>query len=218
MSGFKITKGGWMATVPPRYLEYLIYVDPERCVGCRSCEIACAVEHSSSKELFQAVFEDPTPRPRTKVVPAAGVYVPMRCMHCDPAPCVEACPTGAMQRTEEGFVISDLEKCIGCRTCLLACPFGHPAYDFRRKVVKCDHCVDRFRAGLPPACVEACPTGALRYGRAEDILDREKIRRAADMVLGLAEAAVVYARPAEKAPKSPLASLREMYETVRWSE
>jgi len=184
-----------VTTIP----EYLIYVDPSRCVGCKSCEIACAVEHSSSKTLYGAITEFPLPRPRTKVVSADGIYVPMRCMHCDPAPCVEACPTGSMHRTEEGFVVSDPRRCIGCRTCLLACPFGHPSYSSENKVIKCDHCVDRVRAGLPPACVEACPTGALRYGRTEDLLDEEKRKRALELILGLGEGGVVYRKAREGA-------------------
>lgn len=180
--------------------EFLIYVDPSRCVGCRSCEIACAVEHSLSKSLYASIFEDPRPKPRTSVVVADSIYVPMRCMHCDPAPCVEACPTGSMHRTDEGFVISDPSKCIGCRTCLLACPFGHPSYSRAGKVIKCDHCVDRFRVGLPPACVEACPTGALRFGRAEELLMEEKRRRALELIIGMGEGGVIYKRASSGFP------------------
>jgi len=191
-------------------------VDPSRCVGCRSCEIACAVEHSESRNLFGAIFEDPFPRPRTKVVVADRLLVPMRCMHCDPAPCEQACPTGAMHRTEEGFVVADREKCIGCRTCLLACPFGHPSYDSTLKVIKCDHCVERMRKGLPPACVEACPTGALRFGRAEDLLYEEKRKKALEMILGMQEAGVVYAKVEREAPESPISKVKEMYKSVGW--
>ena len=201
---------------PAHLSEYIIYVDPSKCVACKSCSIACAVEHSESKNIYQAVFEEVLQRPRTKLVAADNLYVPMRCMHCDPAPCVEACPTGAMHHTEEGFVLADREKCIGCRTCLLACPFGHPLYDSEQKVIKCDHCIDRFKAGLPPACVEACPTGALRYGRVEDLLYEQKRKKALEMILGVEEAGVVYAKVERAAPINPVAQVREMYKNVRW--
>jgi Fe-S-cluster-containing dehydrogenase component len=83
----------------------LIYVDPSKCVGCRSCEIACAVEHSLSKNLFLSITERPLPRKRVRVIPADDFTVPMRCMHCEDAPCIAVCPTGAMEKTAEGFVV-----------------------------------------------------------------------------------------------------------------
>jgi len=194
--------------------EYLIYIDASRCVACKSCEIACAVEHSESKTLVQAVFESPKPRPRVKVVVAATLTVPMRCMHCDPAPCIEVCPTKAMYRVEEGYVLSDPVRCIGCRACLIACPFGHPAYSPELKVIKCDHCVERLRQGLPPACVEACPTGALRFSKAEELLLEVKERKAAELVTGAVSPGVAYAKPPEK--PSPISVIKEMYKPVRW--
>jgi len=197
----------------------LIYVDPSKCMGCRSCEIACAVEHSLSKNLFLSVAEKPLPRKRVRVVPADNFIVPMRCMHCDDAPCVAVCPTGAMEKTAEGFVVVGTLKCIGCRMCMMACPFGHPVYDPTSKIViKCDHCPDRMKKRLPPACVEACPTGALRYGRVEELLEETAARKAKELVSGLGKGKVLYrGMVTEKpAPESPVQKIKEMYESVRW--
>jgi carbon-monoxide dehydrogenase iron sulfur subunit len=157
----------------------MIYVDVERCVGCLSCMIACAVEHSATKNLYTAIAEKPTPKPRIKVYNVAGVNVPMRCLHCASAPCIEVCPTGAMHRTEEGFVVVDYSKCIGCGLCSLVCPIGHPIVDRELgKIVKCDFCVDRVRAGKKPACVEACPVGALIFGETEEVMEYIRRRQA----------------------------------------
>jgi len=195
----------------------LIYVDPSKCLGCRSCEIACAVEHSLSKNLFLSIAERPSPRKRVRVIPADSFIVPMRCMHCDDAPCVAVCPTGAMEKTPDGFVVVEALRCIGCRMCMMACPFGHPIYDPLSKIViKCDHCPDRMKEGLPPACVEACPTGALRYGKVEELLEETAVRKARELVSGLGKGKVVYKTVTEKAPESPVQRIKEMYGPVRW--
>jgi len=141
----------------------------------------------------------------------------MRCMHCDDAPCVAVCPTGAMEKTPEGFVVVEALRCIGCRMCMMACPFGHPIYDPLSKIViKCDHCPDRMKEGLPPACVEACPTGALRYGKVEELLEEMAVRKARELVSGLGKGKVVYKTVTEKAPESPVQRIKEMYGPVRW--
>ena len=150
----------------------IVYINPEKCTGCRSCEMACAVEHSRSKDLYEAIFEEPTPKPRLKVVAVDFFNVPMRCQHCEEAPCLDVCPTGAILKTEEGFVVLNQNSCIGCLMCVMVCPFGHPKYEPEyRSVLKCDFCVDKVRQKSEPACVEACPTNALRYGALEEILD-----------------------------------------------
>jgi carbon-monoxide dehydrogenase iron sulfur subunit len=200
-------------------LYELVYVDPSKCVGCRSCEIACAVEHSLSKNLFLSITEKPLPRKRIRVISVDNFTVPMRCMHCEDAPCIAVCPTGAMEKTAEGFVVVNSPKCIGCRMCMMACPFGHPIYDSLSKIlIKCDHCPDRMKEGLPPACVEACPTGALRYGKVEEILGETAVKKAKELVSGLGKMEVLYRTviPEKLAPESPVQKIKEMYGSVRW--
>ena len=155
-----------------------VFVNPERCVGCRQCEIACAVEHSQSKDLYQAVFEKPKPRPRIRVGP--GIYLhtafPNKCRHCDPAPCQSVCPTGAISRNGD-IVLIDGNKCITCAMCAMVCPFDvigyyESAVVLRQRTValKCDHCIERQRAGQIPACVEVCKAGALEFGEINELV------------------------------------------------
>lgn len=151
-----------------------VFVQPERCVGCKQCEIACAVEHSQSKDLYQAVFETPKPKPRIQVGP--GIYLnssfPNKCRHCDPAPCMAVCPTAAISRSpDQDSVLIDGLKCISCAMCALVCPFDVVRYyesaeALKGKIValKCDHCVRRQEQGLEPACVEVCKVNALLFG------------------------------------------------------
>ncbi len=159
-----------------------VIVHPERCVGCMQCMIACAAAHSRSGELFSAVRETPTPKPRIHV--GVGCFeegFPNRCRHCNPAPCMAACLPGAIYRHKEtGTVLIDAATCINCASCAMACPYGviryHPdpaAPDGRAVAVKCDNCIDRQRRGMRPACVEACKTGALTFEESADAMKRK---------------------------------------------
>ncbi|EEB72947.2 4Fe-4S dicluster domain-containing protein [Thermococcus sp. AM4] len=197
-----------------------VYIDPSKCMGCRACEMACAIEHSMSKTLFGAIQEKPKPKPRLKVVVADFFNVPMRCQHCEDAPCMKACPTGAISKTEEGFVVLNPNMCIGCLMCVMACPFGHPKYEPEYKVVlKCDSCVERIREGKLPACVEACPTGAMKFGRLSDILDEVRTEKAENLISGMKVPGMVYVKPIvekkEEGPVKPM-DLYRMYTSVRW--
>jgi len=101
-------------------------------------------------------------------------YAKRQCMHCLNPACVAACPAAAMYRSPEGPVIYRPERCLGCRYCQAACPFGVPMFEWDNPITpvisKCWFCYDRLQAGEPPACVDACPTGALRFGRRSDLL------------------------------------------------
>ncbi|MCX7805293.1 MAG: 4Fe-4S binding protein [Planctomycetota bacterium] len=167
-----------------------IEVRPERCAGCLSCELACAVAHSKSKTVAGAAAERPRPRARVKVVPAAGFCVPMACRHCAEAPCVVVCPTKALSRKDTSDpVLLAVELCIGCRACAMVCPFGAISADEDgRAVLKCDLCANRTAEGLEPACVSACPTGAIRYVEVE-VVAAEKRRTAAEDMVAASEAA-----------------------------
>ncbi len=152
-------------------MQKTVFTLMERCVACKSCEIACAVAHSKSGSVAKAQLEEPRPRPRVRITAAGAYAFASRCAHCDDAACIAACPTGAMQReARTGAVIVDQERCIGCWMCVVTCPFGAVTADPRTsRALKCDLCQDRLARGLDPACVEACPTGAMVYATPEEL-------------------------------------------------
>jgi len=127
-------------------------------MGCKSCEIGCAVQHSEGKTLFSALLEIPAPMKRLFVETAEGVKMPILCRHCDDAPCLNACISGCLYKDENGFIRRKKERCVGCWTCLMVCPFGVVTRDVNKHLaVKCDRC---HKLDVP-ACVTACPTKAL---------------------------------------------------------
>jgi len=146
-------------------MKRILVVKVDKCLGCKSCEIACAVEHSASKNLFEAIHEKNKPRSRVHVGQGDGFAVPLQCRQCEDAPCVAICPTKALNRTNpESPVMVDMDLCIGCTWCVLACPFGVITMDDSSKaIIKCDQCFERVAQGKLPACVEGCPSGALEY-------------------------------------------------------
>lgn len=137
-----------------------VLVNPEKCLGCKSCELACAVEHSQSKDLVGALSERELPQKRVHVTQGKLAPLPLQCRHCAEAPCVDACMTGALQSGPEGLVNLDIDRCVGCWMCIMTCPFGaiNPHRD-RKQAVKCDRCAHLEQ----PACVMACPTKALVF-------------------------------------------------------
>jgi len=159
-----------------------IFVRLDKCTGCHTCELACAVEHSASRSLYGAIAERPRPKPRVYVESVfPNSSVPVLCRHCEDAPCMHACIAGAIRRTGDGVVVTQSDKCIGCWTCVMVCPFGvigrhleeHRAY-------RCDRCPDR----SIPACVDACPTKALVYRSVKDFSRDARRAASAEMVCG----------------------------------
>ncbi len=149
-----------------------LLIEPERCLGCRSCELACAVEHSRSKTLLGAIAEEPTPRYRVYVSGENGSCLPLQCRNCEEAACLSACLSGALQRDGRGIVVCNEDLCVGCFMCIMVCPFGVIGISRQeRRIVKCDRCPER----AEPACVTACPTGALNW-REVDEATRERRR------------------------------------------
>lgn len=174
-----------------------VFVNPERCIGCKQCEIACAVEHSQSQNLYQAILEKPKPQSRIHVVP--GIYLstsfPNKCRHCDPAPCMSVCPTGAISRdTQMDIVVVDGQKCIACAMCAMVCPFDvltfYPSADVKLDkavAIKCDHCIERQHEGRIPACVEACKVGALVFGDINELARDSSLRLARTISVAVGE-------------------------------
>ncbi len=159
-----------------------VIIDPQRCIGCKHCVIACGVAHSNNKDIHQILYEDIPPVPRIFVdVVSDGTTFPNKCRHCDPSYCMQACPTGAIQKDEiTSSITIDPNKCIRCFMCAMVCPFGVIRFFKDNKApfkdlvaVKCDNCIDRLKEDKIPACAEACKTGALKFGEVNDIL-REK--------------------------------------------
>ena len=139
-----------------------IYCDITKCVACKTCELSCAAEHSKSKDLFKALKEKNKPKRRLDVLGVDGKAISLHCQHCQDAPCVTACMSGALSKDEKtGATLQDNDKCVGCWMCVMTCPFGAIVRDIENHVaVKCDLCPDRDDF----ACVVACPTGALFAG------------------------------------------------------
>ncbi len=143
-----------------------IFVRFERCTGCKSCEIACAVEHSRNKSLYEAIYETPKPKRRLYVEKLEDKKIPFLCRHCEDAPCVSACRTSALTQDPLTRIVShDSQKCIGCWLCAMVCPYGVINREEERRIaIKCDRCPERD----VPACVSACPTKALIFGEEEE--------------------------------------------------
>lgn len=173
--------------------EGMLFVEVSRCMGCRSCEIACAVAHSASKDLFEALGEEPRPTSRVKVEAAEESAVPLQCRHCEDAPCVAICTTKALEKLGPNLpVLIKEERCIGCKFCIMVCPFGVIGLRADGKVaLKCDLCIERLEVGEDPACVAACPTKALRFLPPNEVAAIKRRVTAAAMKDADAKAALV---------------------------
>lgn len=135
-----------------------IYSRENVCIGCKLCEIHCAVEHSKSHDILKAFKrENPKPVARLVVEEDGALSFGMQCRHCDEPVCVYSCITGAMQKGEDGRVLPDENKCVGCWTCVMVCPYGAIKRSPSTTAAKCDMCPGR----EIPACVENCPNEAL---------------------------------------------------------
>ena len=143
-----------------------IFVKEAACIGCHLCEVYCRAAHSPSKDLVKAFNKEAPTMPRARVEVSEPVSFSVQCRHCDEPACVYACLTGALHRdSESGIVMVDTERCIGCWTCILVCPFGAIRQDtLSGKIAKCDLC----RGESEPVCVAHCPNEALVYVEAGD--------------------------------------------------
>jgi len=166
-----------------------VLVDTTVCIGCRNCERACNGENDLSDKpdshfADKSVFNErrrPSVESYTVVNPAIDTmtadiksFGKVQCMHCNHPACVSACIVGALTKCQHGAVTYDSWKCIGCRYCMVACPFQIPAYEYKEplkpRVMKCTFCYDRIHDGKRPACVESCPVEALTFGKRGDLI------------------------------------------------
>ena len=174
-----------------------VLVDTTVCIGCRNCEWACKTAHDLPTADLKS-YEDKSVfknmrRPDESALTVVNQYdninnsnlpinVKVQCMHCDHPACVSACIVGAMSKQKNGSVIWDTDKCIGCRYCMVACPFQVPSFQFDKalnpKIMKCDFCFERTKVGKLPACVEICPVEAITYGNRNELVRvaRERIK------------------------------------------
>lgn len=144
-------------------MEKILVIYPEKCIGCSSCELACSFQHTGE-------FRPTKSRISAIRWPKAGVSVPLTCLQCEDPSCMKVCMVGAITKDKEtGLVSINQEKCIGCRLCTAACPFGNINYDPEEAIVfKCDLCDGE------PQCVEFCPNNAIEYREATDALLQRK--------------------------------------------
>jgi len=169
---------------------YGVLVDTVVCVGCRKCEWACNQKNTLSNEPLSA-FDDKSifqkhRRPDSRAYTIVNQYcspdlpdkkyaIKIQCMHCNDPACVSACIVGALAKSPEGPVSYDAWKCIGCRYCMVACPFQIPAYEYDNamapQVRKCTFCYDKIQAGEKPACVAICPNEALTFGHRKELIE-----------------------------------------------
>lgn len=163
-----------------------ILIDTTRCTGCERCVAACKEENGLAPDRLRpgqaSVDALSSTRYTTVLRRPDDHYIKQQCRHCLEPACVSACLVGAMQKTPEGPVVYDPELCMGCRYCMVACPYSIPRYQWDEPVPyvqKCDLCADRLRAGDIPACVEACPEDALEFGDRDTLLVTARQRIAA---------------------------------------
>jgi formate dehydrogenase iron-sulfur subunit len=154
--------------------------DATRCIDCRACMVACSVENKIEMDKTRIwVAGIGLKGEFPNLVRASMVY---HCMHCNEPDCLSACPVGAYSKRDDGLVLYNKDKCIGCRYCMNACPFGVPHFDFDKGLLegafidKCTLCPQRIDKGLEPACVATCPTDALTYGERVDLVKEAHTR------------------------------------------
>lgn len=150
-------------------------IDTTRCVGCDACAEACKQANGLPPEIEPQL----SARTWTRVREVNGTYVREMCMHCDRPSCASVCPVGALYKSPEGPVAYDEARCMGCRYCMVACPFQVPKYEWDKplpRVQKCIGCLGRLRQGKIPACAEACPAEATVFGDRQELLAAAHLR------------------------------------------
>jgi Fe-S-cluster-containing dehydrogenase component len=187
-AGSSLLPGKLEAGGAPADKEFMgVLVDTTRCVGCRSCELACAEAHNlpvpdigdaSAFEKNRQTSETQWAVVNRYKTDKGEVFAKKQCMHCNQPGCVSACPVKAMEKQKEGPVTWDT-NCIGCRYCMVSCPFDIPKFEHygaTPKLQKCNLCWERLKKGEKPACVEACPAEALAFGARRALIEEANTR------------------------------------------
>ena len=159
--------------------QYAFFFDSNACSGCKTCQIACRDKHDlPARVQWRRVYEvaggswkqDAKGNWKPEIV---AYNLSMSCNHCEDAICVASCPTKALQKRQDGIVFIDPEKCMGCRYCEWACPYGAPQYNKTKGIMtKCDFCLDYLEQGKDPSCVASCPMRVLEFGEAEELFEK----------------------------------------------
>jgi formate dehydrogenase iron-sulfur subunit len=169
-----------------------VLVDVTKCIGCRACQVACKAWNDLPGEITVCAgcYQNPSSlsaetwslvefTEMEENGKLRWLFAKRQCMHCLHPACVSACPVGAFHKTDKGAVVYDPARCIGCRYCMVVCPFGVPKLEWEKPlpfVRKCTFCVDRLEAGLEPACAKACPTGAITFGQRDSLVNEAEGR------------------------------------------
>ena len=151
-----------------------ILYDATLCIGCKQCEQACAAKNGLPYDDKTAAEEVQSAHKFTVVQTHDDKHMRRLCMHCQDPACASVCPVAALKKTADGPVTYDKSRCMGCRYCMAACPFGVPKYEWEKaipSVRKCTMCADRVDAGQQTACAEICPTGATKFGDRNELLE-----------------------------------------------
>lgn len=178
-------------------MSYGFLIDTTLCVGCEACMEACNEKNQLPADDCYELSANHFTVVQNKTIADQDVYYRKICMHCENPTCASVCPVGAFEKTKEGPVIYHGDRCMGCRYCIVACPFDVPKFEWNKAlplVKKCNMCYDRIREGKIPACAEACPTGATLFGKKEELkaIARQRITDNKDQyhpyIYGLQEA------------------------------
>jgi formate dehydrogenase iron-sulfur subunit len=156
----------------------LLY-DATICIGCKQCEQGCATENNLPYSDSIAAEEKQSEHKFTAVLTRGDKFMRRLCMNCQDPACASACPVAALRKTAAGPVIYEEGRCMGCRYCMLACPFNVPRYEWNKlfpRVRKCTMCPNRVAAGKQTACAEICPTGATKFGERDELINEAQQR------------------------------------------
>jgi formate dehydrogenase iron-sulfur subunit len=171
-----------------------LLIDTTKCIGCRACQVACKRQNRLSAEKAGSIKGSGYQNPRHRssrtwnLITYNEIKTPdgfgwefgrRQCFHCLEPACVTACPVGALYKKESGAVCYDASRCIGCRYCQIACPFNAPRFEWDKavpEIKKCDLCDDLLEQGSMPACSSTCPTGAIKFGNRQELIEEARTR------------------------------------------